>query len=112
MLVCWLWAQPAIGLGLKANFALLLLLLLQEAGGYTLLKETNELNATHRPAQGIAKLMEWVAAGRVVTQGGGVSVWKVEGDKLCPPCDAHVRDSSSGSSQGEKSAQVAPVIAV
>lgn len=41
----------------------ILLSLLQEPGGYGLLKEVNELGGTHKPAHGIAKLMEWVAAG-------------------------------------------------
>jgi hypothetical protein len=41
--------------------------LLQESGGYNLLKQINALGGTDKPAHGIAKLMEWVAAG----EGGG-----------------------------------------
>ena len=41
----------------------------QESGGYNLLKQINALGGADKPAHGIAKLVEWVAAGE---GGGGV----------------------------------------
>jgi hypothetical protein len=51
---------------------MLLLLLLQEAGGFKLLQEVAELGAK-QPAHGVAKLMEWLASGEGYDSGvGGV----------------------------------------
>ena len=36
---------------------------LQEPGGYSLLRELRQLGDTQQPVRGIAKLMEWLAAG-------------------------------------------------